>query len=157
MSRLILIIMCIVLMFSSCKAPVKLDKEKLDTAYFIGKYQADYLGVIEVINLKSNGTYDYVLKSKTQDTVIKNTGNWELVKSVKYSPSIYFESYPNIRSSKVFSEEGNRVSMTLNVKMGGSYMGDLETLVIDERGGELYYTFIKQDKSKNKNYIEKEK
>ena len=151
MNRLIVIF--IVLIFLSCKAPVKLDKEKLDIAYFIGKYQTDYLGVIEVINLKGNGTYDYKLKSKAQDTVIKNTGNWELVKSVKYNPSIYFEHYPNIRSNKVFSEEGNRVSMTLDVKMGGSYMGDLETMVIDKRGGELYYNFIKLDKSNNNDYL----
>lgn len=153
MSKIFSLTLITAVMLSSCKEITKLDKQKLDTAYFVGKYQTDYLGIIETLSLKIDGTYDYELKSKTQDTIVKNISSWKLIKSEKYSPSIYFESYPNIRSNKVYGDEGDRTNPSFNVKMGGSYMGDLEAYVLDKDAGEGYYTFVKIDKSRNKDYL----
>ena len=153
MSKIFSIILIVIIMFSSCKETVKLDKQKLDTAYFVGKYQTDYLGIIETLNLKIDGTYDYELRGKNQDTVVKDIGSWKLIKSEKYDPSIYFENYPNIRTNKVYGDEGDRTNPSFNVQMEGSYMGDLEAYVLDKEAGEGYYTFVKQDKSRNKDYL----
>lgn len=153
MNKMFSLILIVIISFSSCKEAVKLDKQKLDTAYCVGKYQTDYLGTIEILNLKIDGTYDYELKSKNTDTIIKNIGSWKLIKSEKYNPLIYFENYPNIRTNKVYSDEGDRTNPSFNVQMGGAYMGDLEAYVIDKDAGEGYYTFIKQDKNRNKDYL----
>ncbi len=151
------IIPILIIMFSSCIGSVELDSQKLDNAYFIGKYHTDYLGNMETLNLKIDGTYDYELRSKNIDTIIKDIGSWKLFKSEKYDPSIYFENYPNIRTNKVYGDEGDRTNPSFNVRMGGSYMGDLEAYVIDNDAGEGYYTFIKLDKRRNKDYLLKTK
>jgi len=159
MSRLILFWTFVsILIFSSCKEPVSLDKTKLDTAYFEGEYQTNYMGVKEIITLKEDGFYDYQLDGKRQDTIIKNVGTWEVMNYKRVS--LYLNDYPNIRVDKVFEEdyEGSVVDVSLRVNTHNEdYLGDLETLVIDEIGGEGYYTFVKQDKSKNKNYLLKPK
>jgi hypothetical protein len=151
------LILIVIIMISSCKETVKLDKQKLDKAYFVGEYQTDYLGIIETLNLKIDGTYDYELRSENQDTVLKGIGSWKLIKTEKYNPLIYFENYPNIRTNKVYGDEGDRTNPSFNLQMGGSYMGDLEAYVLDKDAGEGYYTFVKQDKSRNKDYLLKTK
>lgn len=155
MSRLILFgTLVFTLIFSSCKEPVRLDKSKLDTAYFVGKYQTNYMREKETITLKEDGFYDYQLDGKLQDTVIKNVGKWNFEKE-KYL-YVYLNDYPNVRLDKVFEEDyhGHTVNISLDVINGyGEESGDLEMLVIDGRGGEGYYTFVKQDKSKNKDYL----
>ena len=63
MSRLILfgiLVFAFCMIFSSCKNSIKLDVNKLDTAYFTGEYKTNYLGKIEKIFLKENGLYDYL-------------------------------------------------------------------------------------------------
>jgi hypothetical protein len=142
-----------VLMFSSCKDPVKLDTTKLDRTFFIGEYQTNYLGKVEKIFLKEDGLYDYAY-GKNNDTTIQNAGKWSF-ESSKYC-YVSLTDYPNIRSVKIFPDDGDRVNLSLDVNTHiEENLGDLEMLVIDERGGELNYTFIKQDKSKNENYIKK--
>jgi hypothetical protein len=131
-----------VLMFSSCKEPIKLDKTKLDAVYFVGKYQTNYMWEIEKITLKEDGFYDYV-HGKENDTVIENAGKWNFGNG-KY-PSIFLSDYPNIRKDKVFEDEedGNKVNFSLDVNTYyDSSLGDLEMLVIDGIGGEGFYTFI---------------
>jgi hypothetical protein len=151
------IIPILIIMFSSCNGSVELDNQKLDKAYFIGKYHTDYLGIEEILNLKIDGTYDYELRINNHDTIIKDISSWKLIKSEKYDPLIYFENYPNIRTNKVYSDEGDRTNPSFNVLMGGSYMGNLEAYVIDNEAGEGYYTFIKYDKFKNIDYLFKTK
>ncbi len=154
MSRLILfgiIVFAFCMIFSSCKNSVKLDASKLDTAYFTGKYKTNYLGKIEKIFLKGNGWYDY-LNEENSDTIIMNAGKWNF-ESGK-TCSILLADYPNIRSEKVFLDGGDKVNLSLNVNTHiEENLGDLETLVIDERGGELSYIFAKQDKIRNKDYL----
>ena len=147
MSRLILfgiIVFAFCIIFSSCKNSVKLDASKLNTVYFTGEYKTNYLGKIEKIFLKGNGWYDY-LNEENSDTIIMNAGKWNF-ESGK-TCSILLADYPNIRSEKVFPDGGDRVNLSLNVNT------HLETLVIDERGGELSYIFAKQDKIRNKDYL----
>lgn len=150
MNRLVLVgILVSTLMFSSCKEPVKLDKTKLNIFYFIGEYKTSYLGIVEMITLKTDGFYDY---SHDNDTIIVNAGKWSFESNKDCYVSL--AAYPNIRSKKIFTDEGDRVNLSLNVNTHiEENLGDLETLVIGDRGGELYYTFVKQDKSRNKDYL----
>jgi hypothetical protein len=138
-------------MFSSCKEAVKLDKTKLNITYFIGEYKTNYLGIVEKITLKADGFYDYAYDN---DTIILNAGKWSFESNKGCYVSL--ATYPNVRSKKIFTDDGDRVNLSLDVNTHiEENLGDLETLVIDDRGGELSYTFIKQDKSKNKDYISK--
>ncbi len=154
MNRLILLgilVFAFCMIFSSCKNSIKLDANKLDTAYFTGEYQTNYLGKVEKIFLKEDGLYDYLNEEKS-DTIIKNAGKW----SFESGKTCYvlLADYPNIRSKKVFHDNGDRINLSLNINTHiEENLGDLETLVIDESGGELSYIFAKQDKSRNKDYL----
>ncbi len=133
------------LFFSSCKESVKLDESKLDTTYFVGKYQTDYRNEIETIILKENGMYDYS-HGKNNDTVIKDAGEWGFQKEMRY---FYLNDFPNIRERKVYEEEKEKVfDMMLSID-NVSDLGDLYT----KNHEESRYTFVKLDKSKNKRYL----
>jgi hypothetical protein len=99
--------------------------------------------------LKADGFYDY---TQENDTLIVNAGKWSFESNKDCYVSL--ASYPNLRSKKIFSDEGDRVNLSLDVNTHiEENLGDLETLVIDDRGGELSYTFVKLDKSRNKDYL----
>jgi hypothetical protein len=141
----------------ACKETATLDKNRLDVLYFVGEYKTDYLGIQEILQLKIDGKYNYRLVSNSKDTIINDIGSWKLLKTESYDPSIYFENFPNIRLNKVQDDAGNRTSISFNLKMRGSTMGDLEAYALDRNAGEGYYTFIKLDRSKNREYIVKSK
>jgi hypothetical protein len=137
------------LMFLSCKEAVKLDKTKLNSTYFVGEYKTNYLGITEKVTLKANGFYDYI---HDNDTVIVDAGKW-IFENGKFC-YVSLSTFPNIRSKKIFTDEGDRVNLSFDVNTHlEKNLGDLEKLVIDDRGGELYYTFVKMDKSRNKDYL----
>jgi hypothetical protein len=136
-------------MFSACKESVKLDKTKLNTTYFTGEYKTNYLGIEETIILKVDGFYDY---RQENGNLIENAGKWNFESAKDCYVSL--STYPNIRSKKIYPDEGDKVSISFNVNTHiEQSLGDLETMVIDDRGGELSYSFVKQDKSRNKDYI----
>ena len=137
-----------VLLFSNCNPAPTLDYLKLDTAFFVGEYQTDYRNEIEKISLKENGWYDYA-HGKDNDTIIKNAGEWSFNKERQY---FYIEKFPNIRKNKVYEEEQGKVfDMMMTINTSTSDLGDLYSL--DPEEGR--YTFVKLDKSKNKNYLTK--
>lgn len=134
-----------VLSLSSCKESVKLNESTLDTVYFVGEYQTDYRNEIEKITLKENGWYDYA-HGKNNDTIIKDAGKWSFNKE---RPYVYINDFPNIRKNEVYEEEKGKVfDMMLSID-NVSDLGDLYT----EDHEESRYTFVKIDKSKNKDYL----
>lgn len=135
--------------FPGCKESVTLDKTKLNTIYFIGKYRTIFFGKQELIFLKQNGFYDYSLENCN---LICNAGKWNFECANECYVSL--SNYPNIRSKKIFSDEGDKVNISFNVNTHiEDRLGDLETMVIDDSGGELTYTLVKEDKVKNNDYV----
>ena len=136
------------LFFSSCKQSPILDHSKLDTAFFVGEYQTDYRNEIEKITLKENGWYDYA-HGKDNDTIIKDAGKWSFNKEAFY---FYINDFPNIRKKEVYEEEKGKIfDMMMSIDGSFSGLGDLYTIDHEESR----YTFVKLDKSKNKNYLTK--
>ena len=135
---------------SSCRDSVKLDTTKLNSTYFQGEYKTNFLGIEEKIILKADGFYDY---SQGKAIKIANAGKWGF--ESKKNCYILLTTFPNIRSKKIFNNDDKSVNLTLDVNTHiEENFGDLEILVIDSGGGgELYYTFIKQDKKRNKDYL----
>ena len=136
------------LIITSCNKSPTLDYSKLDTAFFVGKYQTDYKNEIETITLKANGTYDYA-HGKDNDTIIKDAGEWSFNKEARY---FYINEFPNIRERKVYEEEKEKVfDIMMGIDESSSDLGDLYTIDHEESR----YTFVKLDKNKNKNYLTK--
>ena len=68
--------------------------------------------------------------------------------------TVILEKYPiNIRQNKVFLSNGETSSLSLSVTT--NVENEMGNLSISLNGGEDDYTFVKLDKSKNKNYIKK--
>lgn len=138
----------LMLLVSCSQSPI-LDRAKLDTAFFIGVYQTDYRNEIETITLKENGYYDYA-HGKKNDTIIKNAGKWNLDKEGQF---VYIDDFPNIRKNEVYEDEKGKVfNMIMRIDGSTAGLGDLYALDPEES----WYTFVKQDKSKNKDYMTKQ-
>jgi hypothetical protein len=133
------------LSFSYCNQSPILDRSKLNTAYFVGVYQTDYRNEIETITLKENGWYDYA-HGKDYDTIIKDAGKWEFDKEGQF---VYIDDFPNIRKNEVYENKGKIFNMQMRIDGSFSGLGDIYTLDPEEG----WYTFVKLDKSKNKDYI----
>jgi hypothetical protein len=134
-----------VLIMCTCKKSPTLDFSKLDTTYFVGEYESEYRNEVEKINLKENGKYDYV-HGKNNDTIIKDAGVWEFNKEGEF---LYIEDFPNVRKNKVYEE---KKEMVFDMQLGIDNVSDLGNLyTIDHE--ESRYTFVKLDKSRNKDYL----
>ncbi len=139
------------LSFNSCKQSSQLDVSKLDTAYFVGVYQANYRGEIETIKLKENGKYDYYY-GKDDDIIIEDINEWYFNKEQE-PIYVYLKGFPNVRKNKVYTEEtGKTYDMMMRIDRSFSSFGDLYALDHEE----WHYTFVKLDKSKNKYYLIKQ-
>lgn len=132
----------------SCKEPVRLDESKLNIEYFIGEYYAEYKGEIEKIILKESGYYDYAY-GKNNDVLIKSAGKWSF--ETKNGQYVYLRNFPNIREVKLFVGEGETVDRMMNVvSHSEKELGNLYDIVGDD---EDFFTFVKLNKAKNKNYL----
>jgi hypothetical protein len=64
---------------------------------------------------------------------------------------VSIDDYPNIRSKSKFSGNREKINFAFDVNLHiEEDLGDLNVIV---EGGESNYTFVKQDKSKNKDYL----
>jgi hypothetical protein len=140
----------IALAFTSCNQSSSLDYSKLDTAYFVGEYEANYENETEKLILKDDLHYDYIHVQKA-DTIV-DAGEWFYSK--RDWVTITVKKFPNnIRKNNMFLTYGKKhnISFSVNTNMERE-MGNLEFLV---SGGEDGYIFEKLDKGRNKNYLTK--
>jgi outer membrane lipoprotein-sorting protein len=135
----------------ACGGSSKVDTEKLDSAYFIGEYQTDYKNEIEKITLKENGYYTYA-HGKNNDTIIIDAGKWFFNKYSATHQSIELTQFPLIRKNVAYEDTAKNINLNLDVNTSVSYLGDLYDIVGIY---EDHYTFVKLDKSQNKDYIKK--
>lgn len=134
------------LLINSCNQSPILDYSKIDTAFFIGKYQTNYRGEIETIDLKKNGLYDYS-HGKYNDVFIKDAGEWSYSKESEW---ISFTNFPNIRVNKVYEDEnGKTYNIAFNIDSYSDGLGDLYTADYEDSR----YIFVKLDKSINNKYL----
>lgn len=126
----------------------ELDVNKIDKAYLLGEYEANYENENEKFILKEDNHYDYIYVMKN-DT-IHNVGEW-YYSATPYA-SIQLLNFPvHLRQNKLFSEDSGNFILSLHLEtLLGDELGNLSILV---NGGEDEYTFVKIDKSKNKHYF----
>jgi hypothetical protein len=125
------------------------DTSKITSKYFIGDYQTDYRKETEKITLKENGFYDYTY-SNGYDTTINNAGKWEYHFYNKAHLSIELSDFPLTRKNPVFEESNPKIDISLDVNTSPANLGNLFTVVGENEDN---YTFVKLDKSSNKDYI----
>jgi len=133
---------------SACGASTSVDTKKLEASYFVGEYKTDYRNEIEIITLKENGYYDYSY-GENNDTTITDAGKWVFIKD-EISPIITIYNLPLLRKNNIYMNADRKDKVHFNVNASVAYLGDLFTIVGKD---EDRYTFIKLDKSSNKDYI----
>ncbi|PGH40577.1 MAG: hypothetical protein CRN43_02205 [Candidatus Nephrothrix sp. EaCA] len=155
---LVLVLFCkllyfiLVLIFIFFVESDTVDTAKLNASYFIGEYQTDYKNEIEKITLKENGYYDYA-HGKDNDTIVENAGKWDFDNFSETRQLIELTGFPLIRKNvdyeRVVKDTAKSINKSLFVNNSVGYLGDLFSIDADEN----HYTFVKLDKSKNKDYI----
>lgn len=148
--RTLYFLLCFTIIACGCTSN-EVDTKKLNTNYFVGKYQTNYRNEIEKINLKENGYYDYAY-GNNNDTFIRNAGKWIFH---NYSPtyqSIEITDFPLLRKNKIYETNNAKINLTLDVNTSVSYLGDLYDIIGED---EDLYLFVKLDKTINKNYLKK--
>lgn len=142
-------LLCLAMVACNFKPSTTLDTTKVDTAYFVGEYEANYESETEKLILKENMHYDYIHIQK-KDTII-DAGKWFYDNNNWATISI--TNFPNnIRKNKILLSDKETTGVGFSVNTYSEEMGDLTILV---NGGEDKYTFVKLDKEKNQHYIKK--